>query len=60
MSFIPLGNIRRESDTAPVVVDSMRLRVSGMHCASCVSRVEQALASVAGVAAAREIGRAHV
>ena len=53
MSFIPLQTIRREKDIAPAVVDSMRLRVSGMHCASCVSRVEQALASVAGVAAAR-------
>lgn len=53
MSFIPLHALRRESESAPAVVESMRLRVSGMHCASCVSRVEQALASVAGVAAAR-------
>ncbi|MEO5988097.1 MAG: heavy metal translocating P-type ATPase [Candidatus Eisenbacteria bacterium] len=53
MSFIPLQSIRRESQAPPAVVESMRLRVSGMHCASCVTRVEQALASVAGVAAAR-------
>ena len=42
MSFIPLQSIRREKEAAPVVVDAMRLRVSGMHCASSVSRVEQA------------------
>ncbi len=53
MSFIPLQSIRRETEAPPVVTESVRLRVSGMHCASCVSRVEQALASVAGVAAAR-------
>lgn len=30
----------------------MRLTVEGMNCASCVRRVEQALAAVPGVAAA--------
>ena len=38
-------------DTAPVTVDlsPQQLAIRGMHCASCVSRVEGALASVAGV-----------
>jgi Cu+-exporting ATPase len=31
---------------------SMNLRIEGMHCASCVGRVEQALESVPGVAGA--------
>src|SRR5262252_3480147 len=34
-------------------VETLRLRVSGMHCASCVARVEQAMAGVPGVSAAR-------
>jgi len=29
--------------------ETLELRIGGMHCASCVSRVEQALASVPGV-----------
>ncbi len=51
-SFIPLAAIRREGEPLPVA-DTVRLRISGMHCASCVSRVEQALAGVPGVVAAR-------
>jgi Cu+-exporting ATPase len=52
MSFVPLQGLRRESAPAPAVVDAVRLRIAGMHCASCVSRVEAALASVPGVASA--------
>ncbi len=52
MSFIPLQTVRREGAAPPPVVDSVRLRISGMHCASCVSRVEAALGSVPGVASA--------
>ena len=51
-SFIPLGSIRREGEVVPVD-DTLRFRVSGMHCASCVGRVEQAMAGVPGVLAAR-------
>jgi Cu+-exporting ATPase len=52
MSFVPLQTLRRENAPPPAVVDSVRLRISGMHCASCVGRVETALASVPGVAGA--------
>jgi Cu+-exporting ATPase len=52
VTFVPLSAIRRESEPAPAT-ETLRFRVSGMHCASCVSRVEQALAGVPGVAAAR-------
>jgi Cu+-exporting ATPase len=52
MTLVPLQTIRREGDPAPPVVDSVRLRIAGMHCASCVSRVESALGSVPGVASA--------
>jgi Cu+-exporting ATPase len=51
-SFVRVGAIRRESE-ATAAPETLRLRVSGMHCASCVSRVEQAIASVPGVLAAR-------
>ena len=52
MSFVPLQSLRREHVPPPAVVDTVRLRIAGMHCASCVSRVEAALASVPGVAGA--------
>src|SRR5512146_1877094 len=51
-TFVPLGAIRRESEAAPVT-ETVRLRISGMHCASCVARVEQAMFGVPGVLAAR-------
>ncbi len=51
MTFIPLQSIRRESAAPPV--ETRRLSVSGMHCASCVLRVEQALSAVPGVRTAR-------
>jgi Cu+-exporting ATPase len=52
MTFVPLQTLRRENAPPPAVVDTVRLRIAGMHCASCVSRVEAALASVPGVAGA--------
>ncbi len=51
-SFVPLGAIRRESEQS-AATETLRLRVSGMHCASCVARVEQAMAGVPGVVVAR-------
>ncbi len=51
-TFVPLGAIRREG-VAAAPAETLRLRVSGMHCASCVARVEQAMAGVPGVLAAR-------
>ena len=35
-----------------MTTDHQTLRISGMHCASCVSRVEEALAGIAGVSRA--------
>ncbi len=52
MSFVPLQTIRREGAPPPAATDSVRLRIAGMHCASCVSRVEAALGSVPGVVSA--------
>jgi P-type Cu+ transporter len=49
MSFIPLGTIARPESAGD---EALEFAIRGMHCASCVSRVEQALASVPGVAAA--------
>src|SRR5262245_26257032 len=66
MPFVPIGQVkteqeRRASETsAPEPVD---LRITGMHCAACVTTVEQALGSVPGVAAANvnlATERAHV
>ncbi|HXS81992.1 MAG TPA: heavy metal translocating P-type ATPase [Methylomirabilota bacterium] len=51
-AFVPVTAVRRESEPAPAV-ETLRLRISGMHCASCVARVEGALAGVPGVIAAR-------
>jgi Cu+-exporting ATPase len=51
-SFVPLGALRREGEPG-TPAETLRFRVSGMHCASCVSRVEQAMAGVPGVLAAR-------
>ena len=33
----------------PAPDDRLELAIEGMHCASCVSRIEKALAEVAGV-----------
>jgi cation transport ATPase len=51
-TFIPLGALRREGEAAPPS-ETVRLRISGMHCAACVGRVERAMAGVPGVHAAR-------
>src|SRR5262245_11875673 len=51
-AFVPLTALRRDPEP-PAEADTLRLRVSGMHCASCVARVEQAMAGVPGVLAAR-------
>jgi Cu+-exporting ATPase len=51
-TFIPLGAVRREGAPAPPT-EVVRLRIVGMHCASCVGRVEQAMAAVPGVQSAR-------
>ena len=73
MSFVPLDSLRvaqppaaakGDDGLAPVTVsDEADLKIGGMHCASCVSRVEQALGSVAGVSEASvnlATERAHV
>jgi len=49
MTFVSLQSIRREGEAPPPAHSAVRLRISGMHCASCVSRVEQAVKSVPGV-----------
>jgi len=67
MTFIPLSRLER-SDARPApgaagTGADLDLRIGGMHCAGCVSRVEQALGSVAGVAEASvnlATERAHV
>ena len=51
-TIVPLGAIRHERERPPAQ-ETLRFRISGMHCASCVARVEQAMVSVPGVLAAR-------
>lgn len=51
MTFIPLQKLTAPPGATPA--ETARLRISGMHCASCVARVEQALAGVEGVLEAR-------
>ncbi|MGH7730812.1 MAG: heavy metal translocating P-type ATPase [Candidatus Eiseniibacteriota bacterium] len=78
MPFIPLSQLRpetrkpdgaAESDRVPTIVphgapgQGIDLRISGMHCASCVASVERALGAVPGVAEASvnlATERAHV
>src|SRR5262245_44371107 len=58
MTFVPTSQIKLSSSAterdraAPRGTPAPHLRIGGMHCASCVSRVEQALGSVPGVAEA--------
>jgi len=52
MTLIPTQAIRREGAPPTPEVETVRLRIAGMHCASCVSRVEAALVSVPGVSRA--------
>ena len=51
-TFVPLAAIRHERDPAPET-ETLRFRIAGMHCASCVARVEQAMLGVPGVVGAR-------
>jgi Cu+-exporting ATPase len=52
---LDVGALRRAVDAAgyEVPVTTQRLAIEGMTCASCVARVEKALAAVPGVLAAR-------
>ena len=52
-TFVPLSGLRRESQPPATPTATIRLAITGMHCAACVARVEQALATVPGVTAAR-------
>jgi Cu+-exporting ATPase len=58
MSFIPISQLKAASAEPdrpadhPVAATSVDLRISGMHCASCVASVERALGTVPGVAEA--------
>ncbi len=63
MNFIPLESLDPATPGAPARGDRAHLVIAGMHCASCVSRVEQALAAVPGVGEASvnlATGRAQV
>ena len=71
MSFIPISKLdpsgepeRPAGDAARDAADGgLELRISGMHCASCVASVERALGSVPGVSEASvnlATERAHV
>ena len=57
MSFVSTQQLQRRPGSTPspgnpAPTAKLDLRVVGMHCAACVSRVEQALGSVPGVARA--------
>ena len=55
MSFVPLKSLEVATPAAAgraAGSGSVQLDITGMHCAACVGRVEQALASVEGVASA--------
>ena len=70
MNFIPIQRLDPSSSDPAEAPDApeappagLELRISGMHCASCVSTVEHALGSVPGVAEASvnlATERAHV
>src|SRR5262252_9396423 len=53
MTFVSTSRLRAPQDRRATEPDGSRaaveLRIVGMHCAACVSRVEQALGSVPGV-----------
>ena len=68
MPFLPLSQVKT-SPTAPAAARpgasaaAIDLRITGMHCASCVASVERALGTVPGVAQASvnlATERAHV
>src|SRR5262249_31728402 len=54
-SIIPVSQIRLEPSGSGAAAhpddagDALELRISGLHCAACVSKVEQALSTVPGV-----------
>ena len=57
MTFIQLDRLQTPPGEAPAArpgaaCATLELQITGMHCASCVARVEEALAAVPGVAAA--------
>jgi Cu+-exporting ATPase len=57
MTYVPVTQLKVESRAEPdrspgPSPAGLDLRIVGMHCAACVSRVEQALGSVSGVAEA--------
>ena len=68
MPFVPVSQIRPAPSgparsTPPSSELDLELGVRGMHCAACVTRIEQALGSVTGVTSASAnlaTGRAHV
>jgi Cu+-exporting ATPase len=51
-SIVPITEPRTRAATPSPALPPVDLALVGMHCASCVSRVEEALAGVPGVAAA--------
>ncbi|HEY3214933.1 MAG TPA: heavy metal translocating P-type ATPase [Candidatus Eisenbacteria bacterium] len=61
MTLVPLSQLKRDDGTrnrqmaeahAASTGPTVELRIGGMHCASCVARVEEALGAVPGVAEA--------
>src|SRR5262245_61270142 len=67
MPFVPVSQLRpAPPDARPPHSENeqdLELGVRGMHCAACVTRIEQALGSVTGVTSASAnlaTGRAHV
>ena len=54
MSTVSAGPTARPQETAPAreAAGQVQLAITGMHCASCVTRVEEALDHVEGVAGA--------
>src|SRR5690348_1237848 len=66
MSFVSIKALESPPPARPAKgapAESVQLGIEGMHCASCVTRVEQALASVEAVTAASvnlATERAHV
>ncbi len=53
VNLVTLGTIRQAPAPPPADEEEWDLAIGGMHCASCVARVEGALAQVPGVVGAR-------
>src|SRR5262245_56902914 len=63
MTFVSTSQLRVPKEDPAKTPGAVELRIVGMHCAACVSRVEQALGSVPGVGEATvnlASERAHV